>query len=163
MKLVLSLKLQHVLLKGWHACFAGSFVVAYLTADEDTYAMHLFAGYAVLAALAVRLVAALAAPASSPWRISRPDPGRTLAWFAERKGRHPLFAWFAAALLIAVALAGLSGAMADGATWMEDPHESLSEVSLAVIFGHIGFVSWIYGGRRLLGRLGNRTAGEAAR
>src|SRR3546814_9516429 len=28
------------LLRLWHAVFAGGFLVAYLTADEDTYAMH---------------------------------------------------------------------------------------------------------------------------
>ena len=36
--------------------------------------------------------------------------------------------------------------------WLEDPHEAMSEASLWVIFGHIAFVTFIYGGKRLLVR-----------
>lgn len=149
----ISAKLQHSALKVWHAWVAGSFLVAYLTADEDTYAMHLFAGYAVLAAIVVRLLVGIAAPASSPWRLPRPDFKATLAWFATPKGRHPLFAWFAIALLASIGLGAISGVLADGATWMEDPHEAVAEASLWVIFAHIAFVIFIYGGKRLLGRI----------
>ena len=49
----MSPRTQHLMLKLWHAWLAGGYLVAYVTADEDTYAMHLFAGYAVLAAIAV--------------------------------------------------------------------------------------------------------------
>ena len=31
-----SVRVQHALLKGWHAWLAGSFLVAYMTADENT-------------------------------------------------------------------------------------------------------------------------------
>jgi cytochrome b len=148
----ISAKLHHTLLKVWHAWVAGSFLVAYLTADEDTYAMHQFAGYAVLAAIAVRLLVGLFASASSPLRLPRPDLKAGLAWFAVRKGRHPLFAWFSAALLLSVGLGAVSGALADGAAWLEDPHEALAEASLWVIFAHIGFVAFIYGGKRLFSR-----------
>jgi cytochrome b len=55
----LSVQLQLALLKAWHAWLAGGFLVAYLTADEDSYAMHQFAGYAGLAAIALRLAAGL--------------------------------------------------------------------------------------------------------
>src|SRR3546814_3678244 len=61
------------LLRLWHAVFAGGFLVAYLTADEDTYAMHQFAGYVVLAALALRLAVGLLTPVGHPLRLPRPD------------------------------------------------------------------------------------------
>ena len=148
-----SAKVQHALLKAWHAWLAGSFLVAYVTADENTYAMHQFAGYAVLAAIVARLAGGLLAPAGSPLRLPRPDPRAALAWLSTRKGRHPLFAWFAAVLLAVVGLAALSGALADNAAWMEHPHEAISEASLWVIFGHIAFVTYMYAGKRWFGRI----------
>lgn len=148
----MSPKLHHALLKLWHAWVAGAFLVAYVTADEDTYAMHLFAGYAVLAAIAVRLLVGIFAPATSPLRLPRPS----LAAFLVRKGRHPLFAWLSAALLASVGLAAATGALADGTKWLEHPHEVIAEASLWVIFGHLGFVAFIYGGKRLLNQLSAR-------
>ena len=49
-------------LYGVHAAVSGAFLVAYLTGDEDTYGMHLFAGYAVLAALATYAALLVAHP-----------------------------------------------------------------------------------------------------
>ncbi|OFW97173.1 MAG: hypothetical protein A3D94_23190 [Alphaproteobacteria bacterium RIFCSPHIGHO2_12_FULL_66_14] len=147
-------RLPHVLLKAWHAWLAGAFLVAYVTAGEDTYAMHQFAGYAVLAAVVVRFLAGLAAPAGSPWRPPRPGLRASLAWLSTRKGRHPLFAWFAALLLVVIGLAAVTGALADGvAAWLEHPHEAIAEVSLWAIVGHITFVTWMYAGRKWIGRL----------
>lgn len=154
-----SARVQHVLLKGWHAWLAGSFLVAYVTADENTYAMHQFAGYAVLVAIVARLAGGLLAPAGSPLRLPRPDPKATLAWLSSRHGRHPLFAWFAAALLLVIGLAALSGAVADSAAWMEHPHEAISEASLWVIFGHLAFVTWMYAGKKWVGRIAARLPG----
>ena len=148
-----SARVQHALLKAWHAWLAGSFLVAYVTADENTYAMHQFAGYAVLAAIVARLVGGLLAPAGSPLRLPRPDLRAAWAWLSTRKGRHPLFAWFAAALLAVVGLAALTGALADNAAWMEHPHEAIAEASLWVIFAHIAFVTYMYAGKRWLGRI----------
>ena len=150
----MSPKQHHTLLKLWHAWVAGGFLVAYVTADEDTYAMHLFAGYAVLAAIAARLLAGLLAPAASPLRLPRPSIAATRTWMALRKGRHPLFAWLAAALLAGVGLAAVSGALADGTKWLEDPHEAIAEASLWVIGAHIAFIAYIHGGKRLLSHLG---------
>ena len=154
-----SARFQHALLKGWHAWLAGSFLVAYVTADENTYAMHQFAGYAVLAAIVARLVGGLLAPAGSPLRLPRPDIKATLAWLSSGKGRHPLFAWSAVVLLAVVGFAALSGAVADSAAWMEHPHEAISEASLWVIVGHVAFVTWMYAGKKWLGRIAARVAG----
>ncbi len=140
-----SLPLLHL----WHAVLAGGFLVAYLTADEDTYAMHLFAGYVVLAAIVIRLLVGMVAPQGNLWRLPRPSVAGTLAWFGRRRGRNPFFAWFAVALLGLVGLAAASGAIADFVTWFEDLHEGLAETALWVIFGHIAFVVAIYNGRRI--------------
>lgn len=148
----MSPRTQNTLLKIWHAWLAGGFTVAYLTASEDTYAMHQFAGYAVLAAIALRLLAALAAPAAGPLRMPRPSLSALVRWFGQRKGRHPLFAWFAVALLAVVGVVAATGAAADFVTFMEDPHEAVAEASLWLIFAHIAFVTFIYGGKRLLNR-----------
>lgn len=140
-------KVQFTLLRFWHAWLAGGFAVAWATADEDTYAMHQFSGYAVLAAIAVRLLVGLLAAKGSPWRLPRPR----LKWTG--RGRNPLLAWFAAALLGSVGLAAVMGALADGITWLEDPHEALSTLALWVIVGHVAFVFTLFGGKRLLARL----------
>lgn len=151
----MSPKIQHALLKLWHAWLAGGYLVAYVTADEDTYSMHLFAGYAVLAAVAVRLVAGMLTT-SGPWRLPRPSVKDSLAWLTTRKGRNPLFAWFAVMLLAVIGGAAALGAFADGMSWLEDPHEAVSEASLWVIFGHMAFVTFMYGGKRLLARITDR-------
>lgn len=144
-------KRQQALLLFWHAWLGGSYLVAYLTADEDTYGMHLFAGYAVLAAIVVRILVGLAASDSRLLKLPRPHLGAWRDWFGGGKGRHPFFAWFAAALLVVVGAAAATGALSDSLmTWLEDPHEVVSEVSLWIVFGHIAFVTFMYGGRKFI-------------
>lgn len=159
MRVVASARVQHALLKAWHAWLAGSWLVAYVTADESSYAMHQFAGYAVLAAILARLAVGLLAPPGSPLRLPRIDLAAARAWLSSRKGRHPLFAWFAVALLTVVGLAALFGAVADSAAWMEHPHEAVAEASLWVIVGHIAFVTWMYAGRKAIAGAVSRLAG----
>jgi cytochrome b len=145
-----SARLQLALLKAWHAWLAGGFMVAYLTAGEDSFAMHRFAGYTVLAAIALRLLAGLLVRAPGPLRLPRPSWQAAREWWAKGKGRHPLFAWLAAALLAGVGAVALSGAIADFVTWLEHPHEAMAELSLWLIVGHVAFVTWMYAGRRWL-------------
>jgi hypothetical protein len=71
------------------------------------------------------------------------------AWLRKPKGRSPLFAWLAVALLASIGAAAALGALADGILWLEGPHEALSQVSLWVIAGHIAFVVFIYGRKKL--------------
>ncbi len=155
----MSPKLQLSLLKVWHAWVAGAFLIAYVTADEDTYAMHMFAGYAVLAAIVVRVIAGFLAPAKGPLRFPRPSLSALKAWFSVRKGRNPLFSWLAATLLGSIGLAAILGALADPMPLFEGPHEAISELSLWVIFAHIAFVFFIYGGKKLWARLTARLLG----
>ncbi len=146
-------RLEMAFLRLWHAALAGGYLVAYVTGDEDTYAMHLFSGYVVLAVVVLRVIVGLFAPARSPLRLPRPSIAAVRAWLAGAKGRNPLFAWIGATLLIIVGVSAATGALADGAHWLEDPHEAIAEASLWFIGGHIAFVFFIFGGRRLIARL----------
>lgn len=132
----------------FHAMLSGAFLVAYLTGDEDTYRMHLVAGYIALAALAMRLMAGLTAAAGSPLRIPRPSWPALRRWVAgvvagdpqARAGRSPALAWMAAALLIAVGSATLTGILADFVSRTEKLHEALGEIALWTVAGHVGLV-----------------------
>lgn len=132
----------------FHATLSGAFLVAYLTGDEDTYRMHVFSGYAALAALAARAIAGLTAAEGGPLRFPRPSVEDVRRWVVRlaagdpqaRAGRSPLIPWMAAALLIAVGATALSGAAADFVTLVEDLHEALGEIALWIVFGHIALV-----------------------
>ncbi|MEQ9491004.1 MAG: hypothetical protein RIM72_18660 [Alphaproteobacteria bacterium] len=142
---------QKALLLFWHAWLGGGYLVAYLTADEDTYGMHLFSGYVVLAAIVLRVLVGLVATNSTLLRLPHPKLGDLRDWFPGSRGRHPLFAWIALVLLIVVGAAAATGALSDSLmTWLEDPHEAISEASLWIIFGHIAFVTFMYGGRKYM-------------
>ncbi|BAE48996.1 DUF1924 domain-containing protein [Paramagnetospirillum magneticum] len=131
------------LLRLWHAALAGGFLVAYVTADEDTYAMHVFAGYWVVGAIALRLLLALAGSATGPLALPRPR----LTW--AKPGRNPLFAWMAAILAVGMAVAGVTGIAADLIPPLEDLHEGLAEASLWLVLAHAAIIAWIFQGRRV--------------
>lgn len=148
------------MLKGWHAVLAGAFLVAYLTAGEDLYAMHQFAGYTVLAALIARLVLGFVAGPHSPLALPRPLEA-VRRWRAGAGGRNPGFALLAAALLVTVAVVALLGAVADFLPRLEDPHEAVAEASLWLIGGHVAFVVYMYWGRaRMAALLSPATTGK---
>lgn len=143
----------------FHAALSGAFIVAYLTGDEDTYAMHQVAGYTALAALAVRLLAGALMPVG-PLRLPRPSLAATLDWLrraalgeARAWGqRSPLLAWMALALLAVVGAAALSGAVADFVIPFEKLHEALGEFSLPVVLAHVALVLALLGLKKAAGR-----------
>jgi cytochrome b561 len=135
-------------LLSFHAALSGAFIVAYLTGDEDTYGMHVAAGYTALVALTLRAVAGIFAKDGSVLRFPRPLLGATLGWFTRllsgdanaRRERSPLPPWMALALLIGVGAAAATGAVADFLPSVEDLHEALGEASLFIVFAHIALV-----------------------
>ncbi len=145
-------------LLAFHAVLSGAFIVAYLTGDEDTYAMHQFAGYTALAALAVRLMAGVLTPVG-PLRLPRPSLAPALDWLRRAVSgearawgqRSPLLAWMALALLAVVGAAALSGAVADFVVPMEKLHEALGEFSLPVVLGHVALVVALLGLKKATG------------
>lgn len=135
------------LLLVWHGLFAGSYVIAYLTA-EGSEAVHLFSGYAVLGLLGFRLLAASVAGAKSPWglpwaaaAIWKPFLRKLSAGdLSVLRNRTPLAPLSGLAILVTMILAGLSGLAADFWDW-EDLHDGIAEASLAVVLVHAALVS----------------------
>jgi len=140
------------LLRLWHAALAGGFLVAYVTADEDTYAMHVFSGYWVVGAVVLRLALALVGSAGGPLALPKPR----LTW--AKPGRNPLFAWMAAILVGGMAVAGVTGIAADVIPALEDLHEGLAEASLWLVLAHAAIIAWIFQGRRVREMLKGSTA-----
>lgn len=124
----------------WHALLLGGFAVAYLTGDEDTYAMHLFAGWLVVVAVGLRIAAGLVAPANSPLLLVRP-------------ARPRLFTWSIIGVLAATAIAGVTGVAADGLPMLEDLHEGLAESSLWVLAAHAAIAVAVFKGRKWMAKL----------
>lgn len=132
----------------FHAIISGAFFVAYLTGDEDTYGIHVFSGYAVLGAVALRLLIGLAVPSANPLRLRWPNPRTSLDYLrrfvskdvSARQERSPLYAWIAIAILAAAGLAAASGAIADFVVPLEDMHEALGELALWIALAHIAIV-----------------------
>jgi len=120
----------------WHAALAGGFLVAWLTADEDTYKMHVFAGYWVLIAVALRLGLATVGTPQGPLALTRP-------------GRSRLMIWMGSVVMTMVGIAALTGVIADGKSAFEDVHEGLSNAALWLIPAHAALVAWVFQGKRL--------------
>lgn len=116
-----AMPLRLVFLLACHAVISGGFVVAWCSGDEDTYLMHLLAGYAVLSAVAVRLAVGWA------------------GWLRPANGaRRPRWLdWQATGLLTVIALTGVSGVAADFWSIFEDLHETLANLALAAVLAHV--------------------------
>jgi cytochrome b len=143
--------IEFSVLFGWHALLSGAFIVAYLSSDEDTYAMPQFAGYTVLAALALRLIAALLAPQGSPLRLPRPALGPVREWISaawrarsQPLPRRPLLALAAVVLLVFVGAAAGSGAVADFVPSVEGIHEAIGELAPWIVLAHVALVAALY-------------------
>ncbi|MBC7952523.1 MAG: DUF1924 domain-containing protein [Rhodospirillaceae bacterium] len=125
-------KTQQRLVRLWHAALVGGFAVAYLTGDEDTYSMHLFAGWLVVGLVALRFIL--------PLKLVRPN-------------RPRYFTWGILAALGMSGAAALSGVGADVMPWLEDLHEGLAAASLWLILAHVAAALVVFKGRKWLARL----------
>ena len=140
----------------FHAAISGGFLVAYVTGDEDTYGMHLFAGYTALTALGARLAVMPFAPAGSILGLPRPSVSPTLAWLRRvvagdrqaMRARSPLVAWMAVAMLAFTLLAAASGWVADRVPSVEDLHEMVAGLTPAFVIAHIATALALHGLRQ---------------
>ena len=118
---------------------SGAFLVAYIT-GEASYGMHVFSGVMVLLALGSRLLVGLGAPKGSPLglpTLSLPPAGQ--GPLGIRAVQRLINNWMAAALLVLIMLAALSGWFAHDLGMDDDLHEGLAEATPALIFVHIAF------------------------
>lgn len=153
------------LLLFWHGLFAGSYTIAYLTA-EGAPALHQFAGYAAIGLLVLRLLMAIVVVERSPWALPWPKAamwqafGRKLGGgeLSVFRGRTPLSPLSGLVLLATLVLVSLSGLAADWWKW-EDLHGSIAEGSLIVVLVHVAIVSL----GPLLKKLGERQSVAATR
>jgi cytochrome b len=119
---------------------------------------HEWAGYVTLAILALRLAWGRVGPRYARFGQFVRVPSATLA-YARRMlagdeprhvGHNPLGGWMIVALLLVASLAGLSGWLyvTDafwGVEWVEDTHEALAILLLALVALHVAgvaFASW---------------------
>jgi cytochrome b/mono/diheme cytochrome c family protein len=153
-------------LLGFHALLAGAFVVAWMSGDEDTYRIHLVAGYAAIIALTARVAAGLLSPKGV---LAWPKPSRAaaVAWIkavaagdrGARGRRSPLLNWAAVILLATVGAAALSGLAADFFPIMEDPHEFFADLALVAVIAHVVLMLGLAALKKAAGRVGGGVAG----
>lgn len=143
--------IEFSLLYGWHALLSGAFIVAYLSSDEDTFAMHQFAGYTVLAALALRVIVGVFVAEGSPLRLPRPTLTPIREWVdgalhgrSQPLPRRPLLSLAAVVLLMFVGAAAGSGAIADFVPPIEHLHEAIGELAPWFVLGHVAMVVALY-------------------
>lgn len=140
--------------RAFHWCFAALFVAAYAIAnlvdDESArFAWHMLAGIALGVAVLLRLLWGVIGTRHARWSDLSLDPRQLAAYLkgvvagGGRRwvGHNPASSW-AALSMMALALAlGASGlAMATGVApeWVEEAHELMANVFLAIVLLHIG-------------------------
>lgn len=135
---------QLAVLRFWHSVLAGGFLIAYITADDDFYGLHLFAGSVVLITIMLRVFVGLMFPAGNP--LALPQAASV------SPGRNPLNALMAVAVLGGVGISAFTGWFADGVHAAEDLHEGLSQLAAGLAMLHVALVVMISQGKRLLSR-----------
>lgn len=136
----------------FHWTLALSFAVAYLTGESERWAgLHLTAGYTLLGLIGFRLVWGLVGTRYA--RFMQFVPGvTTLRSYvaglvhgrpARQVGHNPLGALAILALLLLGLASGVTGWMLDttpGAEWLEELHETVTALMLAVVVVHVAGV-----------------------
>lgn len=140
----------------FHLSFAGLFVTAYAIAnsvdDESArFAWHMLAGLMLGVAVLLRLAWGVVGTRHARWSDLSLDPRQLLSYLQgvvagggrTWAGHNPASSWAAVAMISLALGMGLSGiAMATGAAeWVEDVHELLANVFLAMALMHVAGVA----------------------
>lgn len=161
----------------FHWSLALSFAVAYLTGENERWAgLHFTAGYTLLGLIGFRLIWGLIG--SRYARFAQFVPGfATLRGYvsdlargrpARQVGHNPLGALAILALLLLGLASGISGWMLDvstGGEWLEELHESVTALMLALVIAHMAgvlIVSRLYKENLVRAMLTGMKQGEAA-
>jgi cytochrome b len=122
---------RRVVLLLWHVVVVGGFLTAYLTADDSGVAdFHGIAGYAVMAAVALRVAVGFI---GGKFALPRP----------KKAGRRTLHAVAVAVLVVAVLAAAISGFPVVAGVGL---HETLSDLAAALVTAHVAVVMLIFAG-----------------
>ena len=147
-----TIKVWDPFLRLFHWSLAVSFLVAWVSADawDD---LHIWAGYAAAGLIAFRLLWGLIGPRYARFRQFLRAPGSELRFLgAMLKGRearyighNPAGAAMILGLLLVMATTALTGWMYTteafwGVDWVEDTHEALANLLLAMVLLHIAGV-----------------------
>jgi cytochrome b len=137
----------------FHWCFAALFVTAYAIAnlvdDESArFAWHMLAGMALGVAVLLRVLWGVVGTRHARWSDLSLDP-RQLAGYLKgvvagggRRwvGHNPASSWAALSMMVLALALGASGlAMANGVAqeWVEEAHELMANVFLAIVLLHV--------------------------
>ncbi len=147
-------KVWDLLVRAVHWGLVGSFALAWLTA-ESWDGLHHWAGYAAGALIALRLLWGILGTRYARFSQFVRKPKGALAYLrAALRGRHrryighnPLGGLMTVALIATMAATSLSGWMSiDGAFaaagWLEDAHEFLANLLLALVGLHVAGVAF---------------------
>ena len=133
----------------FHWLLAGSFTVAFLTAEAENWRnLHVAFGYAFVALLGFRLLWGFMGSRHARFSSFAYGPRRVLAYLRSMMagkpehhiGHNPAGGWaiFAMILLgIAVGASGLAMGYTAGGEWIEELHEGLSFAMLGLVVVHV--------------------------
>jgi cytochrome b len=147
-----TIKVWDPLVRIFHWSLVASFAIAWLTAD-DWRSLHEWAGYAAASLIAFRLLWGLIGPRyarfsqfvrspSTVWRYVRSMVGGRETRYL---GHNPAGGLMILALILAMAGTALTGWMYTidafwGVEWVEETHETLATLMLAMVLVHLGGV-----------------------
>jgi cytochrome b len=142
-------KVWDALVRVFHWSLVGLFVVAYATGDEIEQ-VHVAAGYAIAALLALRIVWGFAGSRHARFADFVRPPGEILAYLREvmhmkpkrHLGHNPAGGLMILALIAMLLATGATGFMMTtdafwGAQWVEEVHEALAHATVALVLLHV--------------------------
>jgi len=133
----------------FHWSLAGLFVVAYATGDE-VEKVHIAAGYTIAGLLALRIAWGFIGPRHARFRSFIRPPREVLAYLRDVAllrapryiGHNPAGGAMIVALLLGLCATCITGTMMTtdaywGAKWVEEAHETLANLAVALIVFHV--------------------------